>query len=227
MRSAKKREKRKANVPARYDQGSPAHAEPPPVPNGAAAAPPKQGADAASASAVDQTSTQAPLKKKKKQARKSKPAQKAVGAPPPPNQDCAAGKLPLGATVPRLEVEPAPSDDLSAVQHSQAPLKKKKKVGKGKAKMSTAFSCAVEEHELLGDPADEHGLAQIFDEVEAAAAAKPSLRPPKVQEPRPQPLLLARWDGGGECARERTPPMTPPPGFFGAGSSDSGQTDSD
>ena len=100
---------------------------------------------------------------------------------------------------------------------------------KGKGKANTGYSSAAAEWELLGDPADEHGLAQIFDEVDAAAAAKqsPSLCPPKVQQPRPQPLLLARCNGGGECGRERTPPMIPPPGFFGAESSDSGQTDSD
>ena len=42
-----------------------------------------------------------------------------VGTPPPPNQDNAAEKLPLDATEPRLEVELAQADNLSAVQHLQ------------------------------------------------------------------------------------------------------------
>ena len=61
----------------------------------------------------------------------------------------------------------------------------------------------------------------LRNEVEDEAA-KTSLRTPKVQTAYNIALLLARCNN-----RAGTPPMIPPPGCFGAGSSDSGQTDSD
>ena len=65
------------------------------------------------------------------------------------------------------------------------------------------------------DEAASASKTSFRNEVEDEAA-KTSLRTPKVQ------TAYIRCNN-----RAGTPPMIPPPGHFGAGSSDSGQTDSD
>ena len=103
-----------------------------------------------------------------------------------------------------------------------------KKKGKGKA--SPAFAAAADEYELMGEASDGNAFIQVLQDAEAAEAAKRSLRPAKVRQPPGPPAGVAGCDGGGGGSRARTPPMPPtalPAGFWGAGSSDSGQEDSE
>jgi len=108
---------------------------------------------------------------------------------------------------------------------AKAPKKKGKGKGKGKGKAATAFAAAaVEGYELMGIESDDNTLIQVMQDAEAAEAAKRSLRPAKVRQPPGSPAAMAG------CDRARTPPMPPaalPAGFWGAGSSDSGQEDSE